>query len=553
MTEASGVISLDEGKHKFRIMYLEYTGLQGLQAQYEGPGIAKQIIPAGAFSSQPPCLLIAKFSENYALQKTPESFAVAGLSVTAKKKVCNINFRESATDTHWAPGLLDHFATEITGFLVIETAGLYTFCIASDDGSALYINSFRVVMNEGLHTSGYEICGSHDLIPGSHEIRVMHFENSGQAALILNYMGPGIPKQVIPASAFSDTGSGTHTIYPLRLAEGTGGECVGATFCANEGDTCVFTGQKTVRYGADGRYVYQTGTGSIECTNGVFGDPSEGTFKHCDICATHRNSANSGRLEVNYNGQWGTVCFDQFTKREGTVACQQLGFGFAIEVSVVPSDQIGGGPIWLDNVVCDGNETALSTCRNSGWGSTSNCQHSQDVMLACGDVRLAGGTMESEGVLQVYHDGKWGTVCDDLFTKVAGDVVCRELGFGSAMFIGHTNSLPAPQFPILRPGDAVIKSDTPIWMDDVTCGQSQELSIKDCSFAGWGVTNCRHVEDIVIRCSGPLWNDGFPNIHQPVRLVNASAGEFSVSYAQLTNKHCYDVRSDLMYETLAEA
>ena len=38
----------------------------------------------------------------------------------------------------------------------------------------------------------------------------------------------------------------------------------------------------------------------------------------------------SGRLEIYYNGQWGTVCDDGFAQPEADVACRQLGFKEAL-------------------------------------------------------------------------------------------------------------------------------------------------------------------------------------------------------------------------------
>ncbi|GAB4415846.1 MAG: hypothetical protein OHK0039_24790 [Bacteroidia bacterium] len=84
-------------------------------------------------------------------------------------------------------------------WLDIATAGSYQFYLASDDGSKLYIDGTLVVDNDGDH-GVIERSGRTDLTTGKHRLRVDWFNGGGGSALSLAYEGPGISKQVVPAS-----------------------------------------------------------------------------------------------------------------------------------------------------------------------------------------------------------------------------------------------------------------------------------------------------------------------------------------------------------------
>jgi hypothetical protein len=45
------------------------------------------------------------------------------------------------------------------------------------------------------------------------------------------------------------------------------------------------------------------------------------------------------------------------------------------------------------------------------------------------EVRLVNGSNQYEGRLEVWHDGSWGTVCDDDFTALSARVVCDMLNY----------------------------------------------------------------------------------------------------------------------------
>jgi len=53
---------------------------------------------------------------------------------------------------------------------------------------------------------------------------------------------------------------------------------------------------------------------------------------------------------------------------------------------------------------------------------------------------LSGGN-STEGRLEVYYNGQWGTVCGDMFTYIDAGVVCNSIGFGFVLFSVIISSL----------------------------------------------------------------------------------------------------------------
>lgn len=92
-----------------------------------------------------------------------------------------------------------HIAAVFEGGIEIPTNGTYTFYLASDDGSKLYINDDVVVDNDGDH-GVITKSGSITLTEGRHPIRVAWFNGGGGYWLGTYIEGPGIPKQIISPS-----------------------------------------------------------------------------------------------------------------------------------------------------------------------------------------------------------------------------------------------------------------------------------------------------------------------------------------------------------------
>ncbi|XP_070550976.1 scavenger receptor cysteine-rich domain-containing protein DMBT1-like [Ptychodera flava] len=230
-----------------------------------------------------------------------------------------------------------------------------------------------------------------------------------------------------------------------------------------------------------------------------------------------------GRLEI-YNSsaeQWQTVCGDTIDTKAARVVCRQLNF----RDGEIGKDKLRFGQsdsdVMISDVSCDGHEDNLIDCPHAIGGSGCN---KRDAIIIChspeeGDLRLTNSKDENEGRLEIYHSGKWGSVCDDDFSQINVDVVCRQLGYLPGTFRvlgGHGESVG------------------PIWLDDVNC-TGAETSLSDCPHTIWGSNDCTHREDISIFCKLPDDND--------IRLVggrNPSTGRLEIYHSGVWGTVCDD-------------
>ncbi|XP_028558058.2 uncharacterized protein LOC114581729 isoform X3 [Podarcis muralis] len=300
----------------------------------------------------------------------------------------------------------------------------------------------------------------------------------------------------------------------------------------------------------------------------------------------------SGRLEVFHEGEWGTVCDDMWDLLDVAVVCRELDCGEALAAPGRAFFGEGSSVIWLDDVQCQGEESMLSECHTSLWGTT-NCRHSEDAGAVCsGEMPLAmveehvamltrtlapqrrryiapkriprptqpTGNQETtvaNEALQIEKsqketvpDGQWQVRLQGGPGSCAGRVEVLYQDYWGTVCDDGWDLVDAAVVcrelgcgaPLLSPGNARYGPGSgPIWLDDVNC-TGAEFTLQNCRSQPWGTHNCNHHEDASVICTGRWKSLSLPNsssnskIAAPATTINPGQSVLDVAETSPTTQ-----------------
>ncbi|MGH0133847.1 UNVERIFIED_CONTAM: hypothetical protein FKN15_020062, partial [Acipenser sinensis] len=158
-----------------------------------------------------------------------------------------------------------------------------------------------------------------------------------------------------------------------------------------------------------------------------------------DIRLINGSNNCSGRVELYFEGQRRRMCDDGWDNATAHVVCKQLGCGYAVSPQEGALFGEGTDPSWLLGLSCKGRESSLERCL-SGQNGIQECTDGSAVSVIC-------------------------SVCGSYWDMNDAQVVCRELGCGSAV-----SALRGSQFG---------EGQEPVWQYIMEC-TGRESSLERC-------------------------------------------------------------------------
>ncbi|XP_060585690.1 deleted in malignant brain tumors 1 protein-like, partial [Ruditapes philippinarum] len=188
----------------------------------------------------------------------------------------------------------------------------------------------------------------------------------------------------------------------------------------------------------------------------------------------------SGRVEININGVWGTVCDDSFDFNDANVMCRMIG----LKATTFESSAFYGpgiGPIFAQEFKCNGIESHIKDCE---FVPNVECTHDRDISIfctECGKLEIRNGKTQS-----ISADGRNIVIsCIDGYSSNITTSICESGSWLYRIFYTSSN---------------VYGSGTgPIHIDNLNC-EGDETNIDECKYSQ-DVSCTDHNRDAAVACN----------------------------------------------------
>ena len=356
----------------------------------------------------------------------------------------------------------DYYGFVWEGNINIPTAGTYTFETISDDGSKLYFNqkyapsATALVSNDGLHGPS-SVTGNVTVAAGNYPIAITFFEKNSGESMQVYWSGPGIPRQLIPSSAFiQGSAAGSDSVAPTAPANVTA-TLAGSTFI-NLSWTASTDNVGVVAYDiyAGGVKQYTSATNSVTADNLVAGTAYFFTVKARDqagnmsvasaaLSASTTSAAAANGLNYRYyEGNWDVLPnFNLLTPvKTGTSANVDITvrpagkdtyYGFVWEGAIsVPA----AGNYTFETVSDDGSRLYFNSVYNPSITSTVNNDGLHAAIAATTTVNISAAGSYPIAITFFQKDGG-----QSMQVYWSGPGIARQLIPDAAFSSGNTASL----------------------------------------------------------------------------------------------------------------
>ncbi|XP_026857323.2 T-cell differentiation antigen CD6-like [Electrophorus electricus] len=174
--------------------------------------------------------------------------------------------------------------------------------------------------------------------------------------------------------------------------------------------------------------------GAPDSSNGNRTEPvmsDKPVFKHSGSYILSLSQACSGTLGTLHQGRWIALSLKRLSTEDirplAHQACENLGCGGFF--SVTDNGTAPSNSCLTDCIIRN------STVHNCTEDPLSECVQTVEVVCEHQAIRLAAGNDRCAGRVELRHGGQWGSVCDDDWDLREGNVVCAQLGCGTAVIV----------------------------------------------------------------------------------------------------------------------